>query len=86
MRTLKIQRDNWVFKKEMLRSGNGKVPPLTPHDLAMLPAGAFILIGDRSPNFGGGLASTGYAMHIGKAVGTVSVSASDVERGALDVR
>lgn len=73
-------------KKELLRSGNGKVPPLVPNDLAMLPAGAFILIGDRSPNFGGDLASTGYVMHIGRVIGTVSVSASDVERGALDVR
>lgn len=86
MRRVPIHRNNAAFRSEQLRSGNGRVPPIAANSLSKLPGAASILIGDRSADFGGGLASTGYVMVAGKAVGTVAVSAADVQRGALEVK
>ena len=86
MRQIPIHRNNQAFSAEMKRSGNGKVPPIAGAALASIPIGATILIGDRSPDFGGGLASTGYVMVGGKAIGSVGVDSTDVQRGWLTVQ
>jgi hypothetical protein len=86
MRRLHIYRDNRAFLIEMQRSGNGKVPPIMPNEGASLPVNASVLVGDRSPSFGGGLAATGYVMVSGKAIGSVSVSPSEVARGYLEFK
>lgn len=87
MREIDIRLDNPEFLVEQQRSGDGKVPPLRPDAMARLPAGAYVLIGNRSAAFGGGLASTGYVIVGGKAIGTVSgVRQQDVQRGSLIVK
>jgi len=86
MQRLHIYRDNPAFLAETQRSGNGKVTPILPNGVATLPVGASVLAGDRSADFGGGLAATGYVMVAGRAIGTVSVSPSDVARGYLELK
>jgi hypothetical protein len=86
MPQIPIHRNNQAFSIEMKRSGNGKVPIIAGGALAGIPMGASILIGDRSPDFGGGLASIGYVMVGGKAIGSVGVDATDVQRGWLTVK
>ena len=85
MRQLSVRRDDVAFQAEVRRSGNGKVPPASIGGAAVIPPGATVLVGDRSPQFGGGLASTGYVMHAGKAVASIAVSATDVQRGWLTI-
>lgn len=85
MRRIPVRRDNRRFQVEMTRSGEGKVQPLLGKALQAVPAVAEILIGDRTPAYGGGLASIGYVMVGGRAIGSASVDKADVERGWLEI-
>jgi hypothetical protein len=86
MRQIPIYQDNNEFRREIKRSGDGKVPPLIGKALAEVPVTASILVGERSREFGGGLAGTGYVMDAGRAIGSVSIGPEDVKRGVLIVK
>jgi hypothetical protein len=85
MRQLTIRVDTPAFQAEMKRSGNGKVPPIRPSEIGMLSPTAYILIGDRTPEMGGGLAGTGYVIQNGKATHSIAVNAADVHRRLLRI-
>ena len=80
MRQLRIEVDDRKFQAEMKRSGNGAVPLIGPRDMALLSPSVTILIGNRTPAMGGGLAGTGYVMQNGKATHSIAVSPSDVQK------
>ena len=83
MKQLSIKVNTQDFQIEMKRSGNGKVPPLSPASAATLPMTAFVLIGERSSDMGGGMAGTGYVIQNGKAIYSLAVSASDIRNGVV---
>jgi hypothetical protein len=58
---------------------------IAPAELKSLPIGAYILIGNKTPNFGGGLAGSGFVVQNGKVTHSVGVNASDVHQGLLRV-
>jgi hypothetical protein len=83
MREITVKFDTPRFHVEIKRSGEGKVPPIWPPKLAQLPLNAYVLIGERTSEMGGGVAGTGYVMLNGKAVYSISVSEKDVRNGLI---
>jgi hypothetical protein len=85
MRQITIKVDTPSFQAEIKKSGNGKVQVIKPAELKQLPAGAYILVGNKTPDFGGGLASSGYIVQNGKVTHSVGLKASDVHQGSIRV-
>jgi hypothetical protein len=85
MRDVRITMDTLKFQSELKRAGNGKAQPISPTELAKLPEGTYILVGNKTREMGGGLSGTGYVMQNGRATHSINLSSSDVSRGSLRV-
>jgi hypothetical protein len=85
VRILRIEFDTDKFQLEIIRSGKGKVPKLEPYEIPMLPQGAYVLIGNNTPDYGGKLSGTGYVMREDKATHRLLVSRSDVDRRMIEL-
>lgn len=48
-----------------------------------IPSDAYVLIGNKSAEYGGGLAGTGYVMSRNEFQGTIPISATDVMLGYI---
>jgi hypothetical protein len=83
MRQLTVKFDTPAFQAELTRSADGKVLPIQPHEFAHLVATAFVLIGDKTPSWGGGLSGTGYVVQNGKATHSIAVNAAEVHQRLL---
>ena len=81
MRKIPIEYATPKFQAEFKRSSNGRVPPIFRNTPGSIPSGSTILIGDRTKEYGNGLASTGYVMLNGKPLGSVAVEHAEVTRG-----
>lgn len=80
MRQLMVKFDTPAFQAELKRSAEAKVPLIDQNEFVRLTSTAFVLIGERTAAYGGGLSGIGYIMQNGKATHSVGVSAVEVQQ------
>jgi hypothetical protein len=87
MKRVPIYRNDPAYLLELRRSGDGRVPPMKPVEVAQLSGDVYVLVGARSSDAReSGLAATGYVMVSNKAVGSVPVTALEVQCAVLNVK
>ena len=74
MPQIPVRQDDREYQRLLMSNGPNREKQLTDNELRLVPAGAYILTGVKTANFGGGMSPDGFVMNGKVLLGRIRIA------------